>query len=75
MYMSMMVYSFPIEICYTEKKHKTSTSIMKYNVNNISGLWKPWFLCKLTIEINQVWQQLSFGVITHLGNEAWTSMP
>ena len=36
--MSMMVYSFPIEICYTEKKHKTSTSIMKYNVNNISGL-------------------------------------
>ena len=38
--MSMMVYSFPIEklLCYTEKKHKTSTSIMKYNVNNISGL-------------------------------------
>ena len=69
MYMSMMVYSFPIE------KLKTSTSIMKYNVNNISGLWKPWFLCKLTIEINQVWQQFSFGVITHLVNEAWTSMP
>ena len=57
--MSMIVSSFPIEML-DAKKLKPNTSIMKNNVNNIIGLWKPWFLCKLTIEINQVRQQFSF---------------